>query len=109
MESEEDLRIFEFANDAESAWRILESPQPRFPASVLLAGADRAAGDTLTFVRGRISRAMVLRETGKPLRLEEVPLPIPGFGELRVRVEACAVCRTDLHVVDGELSCPTLR
>ena len=51
---------------------------------------------------------MVLRETGKPLRLEEVPLPIPGFGELRVRVEACAVCRTDLHVVDGELSCPTL-
>ena len=51
---------------------------------------------------------MVFRETGKPLRLEEVPLPSPGFGELRVRVEACAVCRTDLHIVDGELSCPRL-
>ncbi|MDQ0349021.1 zinc-dependent alcohol dehydrogenase family protein [Ancylobacter vacuolatus] len=48
-------------------------------------------------------KAMVLRAYGEALRLEERPLPVPGPGEIRVRVEACAVCRTDLHVVDGEL------
>ncbi len=48
-------------------------------------------------------RAMVLEETGRPLRLREVPVPEPGPGQVRVRVETCAVCRTDLHVVDGEL------
>jgi propanol-preferring alcohol dehydrogenase len=47
--------------------------------------------------------AMVLEETGGPLRLQELPLPEPGPGQVRVRVEACAVCRTDLHVIDGEL------
>lgn len=46
---------------------------------------------------------MVLHETGRPLIFEEMPDPMPGPGELRVRVEACGVCRTDLHVVDGEL------
>lgn len=46
---------------------------------------------------------MVLHETGEPLVFEELPDPVPGPGELRVRVEACGVCRTDLHVVDGEL------
>ncbi|MEX6508423.1 zinc-dependent alcohol dehydrogenase family protein [Jiella sp. M17.18] len=53
-------------------------------------------------------RAMVLRAIGKPLRLETRPDPLPGTGEIRVRVEACAVCRTDLHVVDGELPDPKL-
>lgn len=53
-------------------------------------------------------RAMVLRETGKPLMLEERASPSPGPGEIRVAVEACAVCRTDLHVVDGELPNPRL-
>lgn len=48
-------------------------------------------------------KAMVLHAYGEALRLEERPLPVPGPGEIRVRVEACAVCRTDLHVVDGEL------
>lgn len=47
--------------------------------------------------------AMVLREIGGPLVPEERPDPIPGPGEVRIRVEACAVCRTDLHVIDGEL------
>ncbi|SKA12483.1 alcohol dehydrogenase, propanol-preferring [Enhydrobacter aerosaccus] len=51
-------------------------------------------------------KAMVLHEIGKPLTLEERPDPRPGAGEIRVRVEACAVCRTDLHVVDGELPNP---
>jgi propanol-preferring alcohol dehydrogenase len=49
---------------------------------------------------------MVLTEIGAPLRLETRPDPAPGAGEIRVRVEACAVCRTDLHVVDGELPEP---
>jgi alcohol dehydrogenase, propanol-preferring len=53
-------------------------------------------------------RAMVLRTPGQSLQLEEVPLPAPASGQLRVRVEACAVCRTDLHIVDGELHEPKL-
>lgn len=53
-------------------------------------------------------RAMVLRSPGTPLVLEERPDPVPGPGEIRLRVEACGVCRTDLHVVDGELPHPKL-
>src|SRR5579872_5901615 len=48
-------------------------------------------------------RAMVLPAPGLPLRLEERADPEPGNGEIRVMVSACGVCRTDLHVVDGEL------
>jgi propanol-preferring alcohol dehydrogenase len=51
---------------------------------------------------------MVLHEIGRPLVFEELPDPVPGPGELRVRVETCGVCRTDLHVVDGELPDPKL-
>lgn len=51
---------------------------------------------------------MVLHRPGEPLRLEERPEPRPGPGQILVRVEACAVCRTDLHVVDGELPHPKL-
>lgn len=47
--------------------------------------------------------AMVLPGIGASLVPEERPDPIPGPGEVRIRVEACAVCRTDLHVIDGEL------
>lgn len=46
---------------------------------------------------------MVLQATGSPLVRESRPDPEPGPGEIRVRVSACGVCRTDLHVVDGEL------
>ena len=53
-------------------------------------------------------RAMRLRRVGQPLVLEEVPRPQPGPGEVLVRVLACGVCRTDLHVVDGELTEPKL-
>jgi propanol-preferring alcohol dehydrogenase len=52
--------------------------------------------------------AMELHAPGQALRLVERPDPAPGAGELRLRVEACAVCRTDLHVVDGELPLPRL-
>lgn len=51
-------------------------------------------------------RAMVLSAAGAPLRLEERILPAPGRGELLIQVSACAVCRTDLHVVDGDLQGP---
>lgn len=53
-------------------------------------------------------KAMVLHDVGTPLVPELRPDPEPGPGEIRVRVEACAVCRTDLHVVDGELPEPKL-
>lgn len=53
-------------------------------------------------------RAMVLDAPGRPLRLSDLPRPVSGPGELLVRVRACAVCRTDLHVVDGELPDPVL-
>ncbi|HVS30357.1 MAG TPA: zinc-dependent alcohol dehydrogenase family protein [Thermoanaerobaculia bacterium] len=52
--------------------------------------------------------AMVLREQRKPLERAEVPMPERREGELLIRVECCAVCRTDLHVVDGDLHHPKL-
>jgi alcohol dehydrogenase, propanol-preferring len=51
---------------------------------------------------------MVLDAPGRPLREADLPDNEPGPSQLRVRVEACAVCRTDLHIVDGELSEPKL-
>jgi propanol-preferring alcohol dehydrogenase len=51
---------------------------------------------------------MVLDRPGEPLRLMELPVPEPGPGQVLVRVTACGVCRTDLHVVDGELTEPKL-
>src|SRR5438105_6806573 len=53
-------------------------------------------------------RAMLLEAPGKPLRAAEIPEPEPSPGELLLRVNACAVCRTDLHIVDGELTRPKL-
>jgi propanol-preferring alcohol dehydrogenase len=53
-------------------------------------------------------RAMVLEALHRPLRMVERPTPEPGPGQVRLRVLACAVCRTDLHVVDGELPDPVL-
>jgi len=53
-------------------------------------------------------RAMLLDGSRMPLRAAEVPEPEAGDGELLLRVRACAVCRTDLHIVDGELTRPKL-
>lgn len=50
--------------------------------------------------------AMVLKRIGAPLEWTELADPQPGQGEIRVKVSACGVCRTDLHVVDGELPDP---
>ena len=51
--------------------------------------------------------AMVLKTPGRPLEWTEVADPTAGVGEIRVNILACGVCRTDLHVIDGEL--PDLR
>ena len=53
-------------------------------------------------------RAMVLERPGTPLVLRERPTPVPAAGEVLVEIAACGVCRTDLHVVDGELPDPKL-
>ena len=49
---------------------------------------------------------MILSHPGKPLELRDVPVPSPSPGQLLIRVMTCAVCRTDLHIVDGELPNP---
>ncbi len=53
-------------------------------------------------------RAMVLDSPGTPLRAAEIPDPKPGPGQILVTVSACGICRTDLHIVDGELPDPAL-
>lgn len=53
-------------------------------------------------------RAMVLEAPGEPLRERALPRPEPGPGQVLVKVAACGVCRTDLHIVDGELPEPRL-
>lgn len=53
-------------------------------------------------------RAMRLAEVGARLTLAELPAPVAGPGQLRIAVEACGVCRTDLHLLDGEVDVPVL-
>ena len=48
-------------------------------------------------------RAMLLHRPGEELVPAELPVPVPGEGQVLLRVAACGVCRTDLHIVDGEL------
>src|SRR6266576_1902074 len=81
--------------------------------SAAAAGAPTSAIATMN-ARARIHRhdrdmrAMVLDRPGSPLREAELPEPTPGPGQLLVRVQTCGVCRTDLHVFDGELTHPKL-
>ncbi len=53
-------------------------------------------------------RAMVLEKAGEPLKLKEVPVPDPGPSQVLIRVNACGVCHTDLHILDRELNNPKL-
>lgn len=53
-------------------------------------------------------RAMVFHGSGQPLQMEDIPLPRPAPSEVLIAVGACGVCRTDLHVVDGDLDRPKL-
>jgi propanol-preferring alcohol dehydrogenase len=50
--------------------------------------------------------AMLLDAPGKPLREARVPVPVPGDEEVLIKVSACGVCRTDLHIIDGDLQAP---
>jgi propanol-preferring alcohol dehydrogenase len=52
--------------------------------------------------------AMVLERPGERLKALKLPIPLPGSGEILLKVQACGICRTDLHIVDGELSEPNL-
>jgi propanol-preferring alcohol dehydrogenase len=58
--------------------------------------------------RDEMMRAMLLDAPRLPLREGEIPVPTPGSGQILLRVKACGVCRTDLHVVDGDLTDPKL-
>jgi propanol-preferring alcohol dehydrogenase len=53
-------------------------------------------------------RAMVLEKAGQPLRLRDLPVPAPDPNQVLIHVHACGVCRTDLHIFDGELAKPKL-
>ncbi len=53
-------------------------------------------------------RAMIFAKKGEKLKLQEVPIPTPSATELLIRVIACGICRTDLHIIDGELNKPKL-
>lgn len=55
-----------------------------------------------------LMRAMVLEAPHQPLHLTELPVPHPGLGQVLLKVRACGVCHTDLHIVDGELTEPKL-
>jgi alcohol dehydrogenase, propanol-preferring len=50
----------------------------------------------------KVMKAAVVRQFGKPLVIEDVPVPVPGLGELLVKVMACGVCHTDLHAAEGD-------
>ncbi|MDB6109703.1 MAG: zinc-binding alcohol dehydrogenase family protein [Pedosphaera sp.] len=53
-------------------------------------------------------KAMLMKGPRQPLQMVDLPMPKPGSGQVLVHVHACAVCRTDLHVIDGELANPKL-
>ncbi len=53
-------------------------------------------------------KAAVFKEPKKPLSIEEVPTPKPGYGEVLIRVKAVGVCHSDLHIVDGEIPVPKM-
>ena len=52
--------------------------------------------------------AQLLTAVGKPLDAADLPAPRPGAGQVLIEMRACAVCRTDLHIIDGELPDPKL-
>src|SRR5690606_33797456 len=79
--------------------RVVGTARPPGPANGSLARA-MARSPRATFPT---VRAMLLDSPGRPLRLADVPEPEPGPGQIRIRVHACGVCRTDLHLRDGEV------
>jgi propanol-preferring alcohol dehydrogenase len=53
-------------------------------------------------------RAIVFESAGKPIKLAKLPIPVPGPGQVLLKVQACGVCHTDLHILEGELNKPKL-
>jgi len=53
-------------------------------------------------------KAMVLTRAGTPLELQNLEIPVPAPGQILIRVKACGVCRTDLHIIEGDLDQPKL-
>src|SRR5450631_4654997 len=53
-------------------------------------------------IMAKTMKAAVVREFGKPLVIEEVPIPEPGPDEIQIKMEACGVCHTDLHAAEGD-------
>ena len=62
----------------------------------------------IQMIRESYMHSMVLERPGEKLKMMKLPIPVPGAGELLIKVQACGICRTDLHIVDGELSKPKL-
>lgn len=62
----------------------------------------------MAMLASQTMRAMVLRRPGDPLAMEYLPCPVASHGQIQIRVEACGICRTDLHLIDGELPDPSL-
>src|SRR5438094_8259631 len=76
----------------------------RYRQNVAMPPRKRAkSARAVVIVKGNVVHAMVLRSSGTPLEYTELATPVPGPGQIGVKVHACGVCRTDLHVVDGEL------
>src|SRR3954464_10216754 len=81
------------------------SPPPH-PAARTALSASRMARRPTRPPYFEPVRAMVLDAPGRPLRAADVPIPEAGPGQRRLRVKACGVCRTDLHLRDGEVDVP---
>jgi propanol-preferring alcohol dehydrogenase len=59
-------------------------------------------------IHDSMMHAMVLEQPGEPLKAKKLPIPVAGPFELLIKVQACGICRTDLHVIDGDLQDPQL-
>src|ERR1700691_5956785 len=55
-----------------------------------------------TSAKAKTMHAAVVREFGKPLAMQELPIPVPGPGQILVKTESCGVCHTDLHAAKGD-------
>src|SRR3954470_19416067 len=86
--------------------RWLSGRKQRFAKAPYLSKGTEGSNPSLTALK--IMRAMLLRGAGKRLELADLPQPVASASQLLIRVAACAVCRTDLHIIDGELADPKL-
>ena len=109
------MRQVMYWNDSVTLFARAVELQPRFWFAQLGSGTALASVKVIAVTASvfREARQQIMEAgfddmLGKPLRAEERALPLPGRGEVRIKVEACAVCRTDLHVVDGDLPNPQL-